>query len=154
MLELINPTKPTAGTSWFLIAALSTSDEMLPPGKDLILATEASAGEFTHPSAELTFKPCLPSALLQKSKDEGPKGFIKPHPVTNHTHLSQLSPHTLSLTGTVRAHSTSHFQGIHSSHLKISMCTVTLPDAGTVCILDCQQDAKLWCIWILATVHL
>lgn len=142
MLELINPTKPTAGTSWFLIAALSTSDEMLPPGKDLILATKAIAGEFTHPSAGLTFKSCHLSALSRSSKDEGQKGFIKPHSVTNHTPLSQLSPHALSLTGTVRPHNTSHSQGIHSSHLQISKCTVTLPDAVAVCILWLPASCK------------
>lgn len=153
MLELINPTQPTAGTSWFLIAALSTSDEILPPGKDFI---PARAGEFTHPSAELTFEPCLLSALSHSSRDEGQKGSIKPHPVTNHAPLSQPSPRALSLTGTVRPHNTSHSQQIHSSHLKISECTVPAgkPKADAVYILNCQQAAKLWCIWILATVHL
>lgn len=117
---------------------------------------KASTGEFTHPGAETTFKPCLLSALSHSSKDQGQEGIIKPHPVTNHTHLSQLSPHTLSLTGTVRPHNTSHSQGIHSSHLKISKCTVPAekPVADAVCILNCQEAAKLRCIWILATVHL
>lgn len=68
MLELINPTKPTAGASWFLIAALSTSDEMLPPGKDLILTT--SAGELTHPvqSWHLSLASSLLSCTAPKMK--------------------------------------------------------------------------------------